>query len=79
MAIDGTQHNLGPDRDEATRQYHQLMAQPRAKKVLANSVPAVVDAFLDWCQNPFGLYSGTYPQASTLARLNAGRWAQIIH
>ena len=50
VTIDGTQHNLGPDRDEATRQYHQLMAQPRAKKVLANSVPAVVDAFLDWCE-----------------------------
>ena len=50
VTIDGIQHNLGPDRDEATRQYHQLMAQPRAKKVLANSVPAVVDAFLDWCE-----------------------------
>jgi hypothetical protein len=50
VTIDGTQHNLGPDREEATRQYHQLMAQPRPKKVLANSVPAVVDAFLDWCQ-----------------------------
>ena len=50
VAIDGTQHNLGPDREKAIERYHALMLQPRAKKVAAESVVAVIDAFLDWCE-----------------------------
>lgn len=49
VEIDRKQVNLGPNRDEAFRRYHQLMAEPRQKQVAADSVLGVVDAFLDWC------------------------------
>lgn len=50
VTIDGVQHNLGPDREKAAERYHALMAQPRPKKVAAESVVGVIDAFLDWCE-----------------------------
>lgn len=50
VTIDGTQHKLGSDREKALERYHALMLQPRPKKVTAESVVAVIDAFLDWCQ-----------------------------
>ena len=50
VEIDRRQHNLGPNQDEAFRRYHQLMAQPQAKKVSADSLAAIVDAFLEWTQ-----------------------------
>ena len=53
VQIDGRQVNLGPDRDEAFRRYHELMA--RRSQTSRNRRPAtpwsrVLDAFLDWCQ-----------------------------
>ena len=50
VTIDGVQHNLGPNKEEAARRYHDLMGQPRPKKVAADSVVALIDAFLDWCE-----------------------------
>ena len=50
VTIDGKQHNLGPDRDEALKRYQALMTQPREKKVAADSLLAVIDSFLDWCE-----------------------------
>ena len=50
VEIDRHQHNLGPDRDEAFRQYYQLMGQPREQKVSAESLAAIVDAFLEWVE-----------------------------
>lgn len=50
VTLDGTQHNLGPDRDEALKRYQALITQPREKKVAADSLVAVIDAFLDWCE-----------------------------
>lgn len=50
VEIDRKQINLGGDRDEAYRQYHQLMVQPRAKSVAPRSLAAVVDAFLEWVE-----------------------------
>ena len=50
VQMDGHQVNLGPDRQDAIDRYHALMAQPRPKKVTADSVVAVIDAFLDWCE-----------------------------
>lgn len=50
VAIDGTQHNLGADREKAAERYHALMAQPRPNKLAAESVVGVIDAFLDWCE-----------------------------
>ena len=48
VEIDRYQHNLGRDRDEAFRQYYQLMGQPRGQKVSAESLAGVVDVFLEW-------------------------------
>ena len=52
VQIDGRQVNLGPDRDEAFRQYHDLMARGRdePESSTGDSVVSVLDAFLDWCQ-----------------------------
>lgn len=51
VQIDGKQHNLGPDRETAFENYHELMrASPQPKRVSNESLAAVVDYFLDWCQ-----------------------------
>jgi len=49
VEIDRKQHNLGADRDEAFQRYHQLMAQPRAKKVSVDFVVEMSGTFLEWC------------------------------
>jgi len=48
VEIDRKQHNLGPDKDEAFRLYHQLMGQPHEQKVASDSLAAIIDAFLEW-------------------------------
>lgn len=51
VTLDGKQHNLGPDRTAAFAQYAQLISRPRPKtrqQVPSQSLPAVIDAFLDW-------------------------------
>ena len=48
--IQGKQHNLGPDRERAFEQYHDLMRRPTPKRVSGDSVLAIIDAFLDWCK-----------------------------
>jgi len=48
VEINRQQHNLGPDKDEAFRKYHQLMAQPGTRSVSSGTVPPLVDSFLDW-------------------------------
>ena len=50
VEIDRHQHNLGPDRDEAFRRYHQIMGQPRERKVSAESLAAIADTFLEWVE-----------------------------
>lgn len=52
VQIDGRQVNHGPDRDEAFRRYHDLMARGRDRLEPATHdvVVSVLDAFLDWCQ-----------------------------
>ena len=50
VQIDGTQHNLGPDRERAFQMYHELMRRPQSGPVASGSVVATVEAFLDWCQ-----------------------------
>jgi integrase len=51
VQLNGRQINLGPDKAEAFRRYHELMAAPEAPKPTGD-LPAVVviDHFLDWCQ-----------------------------
>jgi integrase len=48
VEIDRKQINLGPDKDEAFRQYHQMMAQPHEQKVASESFAAIADKFLEW-------------------------------
>lgn len=50
VTIDGTRHNLGPDRTEAFRQFHALMREPKTQPVKAQSFVAIADAFLEWLQ-----------------------------
>jgi hypothetical protein len=50
VEIDRHQYNLGPDRDEAFRQYYQLMGQPRERRVSPESLTGIVDAFLEWVE-----------------------------
>jgi hypothetical protein len=57
VELDGKQINLGPDKDEAFRQYHQLMADrndrqptPADDSQAALTVAEVYDKFLSWCQ-----------------------------
>jgi integrase len=55
VEIRGKQVNLGPDRDEAYRLYHEMMGDatkpittPAA--VQGKTIVALIDAFLGWCQ-----------------------------
>lgn len=51
VQLDGTQHNLGPDKDAAFAAYHELMRKPREKRVVrSESVAALIDSFLDYTQ-----------------------------
>lgn len=48
VEINRKQINLGPDKDEAFRQYHQLMGKPREQIVSNDLLVDLIEAFLDW-------------------------------
>ena len=48
MVIRSIRHPRGPDKDEAERKFHKLMAKLPTKKVRADPVAALIDDFLDW-------------------------------
>lgn len=50
VEIDRRQINLGPDKDDAFRRYHQLMARPHEQQAPTESVAFITDAFLEWVQ-----------------------------
>jgi len=56
VTIRGERHRLGPDKTEAERQFHELMAkppeapQPKAKPSGFLTVAELFEKFLDWCQ-----------------------------
>jgi integrase len=56
VQLNGKHHNLGPNKDEAIRRWHHLMAAP--PPVAAELVVGVVEGFLDWCQK--NRAEGTY-------------------
>ena len=61
VILDGQRHNLGPDREEAYRRFHELQANGKSKpKPGANSVVAVIDEFLDACKTDENLAPSTY-------------------
>ena len=53
VQLDTRQITLGPDRDEAFRKYHNLMAGQRsfAQPVDGPLVVVLLDRFLEWCRN----------------------------
>lgn len=55
VTIDGTRHNLGPDKKEADRLFHEILGRPAAappKKTKPSdyTVAEIFEKFLDWCQ-----------------------------
>ena len=50
VTLDGKRHNLGPDKETAHDRFHQLMSEPRKRSIRTDSVVAIIDAFLDWCE-----------------------------
>jgi integrase len=52
--IRGRRHNLGPDKTEAYRLFHELMAHkpeaPKAPRATGLTVAEVYDKYLDWCE-----------------------------
>ena len=48
VEINGKQQNLGPDREEAFRKYHEMMAMK--VPVPTGSVIETIDRYLSWCQ-----------------------------
>ncbi len=48
VTIDGKRHNLGNDREQAFKRYHELMIQPKAPKISYDSLALMVDTFLEW-------------------------------
>jgi integrase len=46
--IDGKQHNLGPDKEEALRRYHTIMSEA-PEKPSSGSIAALLDAFVVYC------------------------------
>lgn len=49
VEIDGQQHNLGPDKEEALRKFHKLMSVPSPEPDSEHLV-VILDSFLDWVQ-----------------------------
>ena len=50
VTLDGAQHNLGPDKNEAFEQFYELMREPQQRKVPSQSLAAIIDAFLEWTE-----------------------------
>ena len=50
VTIDGTRHFLDAEKDAALTRFHQLMAEPQKRVVRSDSLAAIIDLFLDWCQ-----------------------------
>lgn len=50
VTLDGKRHNLGREKKAAHDHFHQLMSDPRKRVIRTDSVLAIIDAFLDWCE-----------------------------
>ncbi|MFW6114627.1 MAG: hypothetical protein ACOC7K_02705 [bacterium] len=48
VQIEGKQHNLGPDKEQAFQRFHELMSRPEAPRVSEQHVAALLDLFLEW-------------------------------
>lgn len=50
VTLDGTQHNLGPDRDAAFEAYKKLLAEPKKRDIPSDAVVSLIDEYLEWCR-----------------------------
>ncbi len=52
VIIDGTRHNLGPNKTHAYELFHKLMSAPRpsTKRTPSGSVASILESFLEWVQ-----------------------------
>lgn len=50
VTIAGERHNLGSDRDEATKRFHEMMAKPDKPVVRTGLVVELLDRFLTWVE-----------------------------
>jgi integrase len=48
VEINRRQINLGSDKEQAFKQYHRLMGEPRKERAAAESLVGIIDAFLEW-------------------------------
>ena len=48
VTIDGVRHNLGPDKSQAQRKFHELMLKPET--IVRGSVAEVLERFMDWTE-----------------------------
>ena len=58
VQLHGKQYNLGPNREEAFRKFHQIMASPEPAVVQSDSLAVILDKFLEWTKNnrAYGTY-----------------------
>ncbi len=50
VQLNGKQHDLGEEREEAFRQYHELMRHPLGTvQVTSQTAIGIIELFLDWC------------------------------
>lgn len=71
VQLHGKQHDLGTDREEAFRLYHELMRHPSGTiQVTSQSVVGIIDLFLDWCQanRATGTYHWYQQRAQSFAK-----------
>ena len=49
VTIDGKRHNLGSEKDEAFRKFHELMANPGENRSI--TVFEIMEEFLEWTKH----------------------------
>lgn len=49
VTIRGTQHRLGPDKKEAYKRFHELMAKPE-RAIATGTVAELIEQFMDWTE-----------------------------
>lgn len=51
VQIEGKQHNLGPDKEQAFQRFRELMSRPETPQVSEQHVAALLDLFLEWTKS----------------------------
>ena len=51
VQIEGKQHSLGRDKNDAFRRFHELMSKPKTPAVTDEHVACILDLFLEWTKS----------------------------